>query len=303
MERRLENGETRLRVWTSRSDVHGLRQVLGEMDAGLPFSAEAFAARLMPWIDDDRWYRSMLFEAVTAMEADPLASLPWRMQPGRLVQGIALVEAGGGSAMLALIAAEELAGRSDDGQRLLFDCGYSLIAVVAGALKVERWRLDRTTQRIACVGEQHVAVGDWLVCNNRIEQILIRSAERDVVVLTLSVRGPCAGQVALECDTGSGLVIRHGMADPLASRMLPLLALLPDAEAGERRALLANLSRDGEPMLRWQAMRHWLAVDPAGALPRLRAMAGDDDDPAVRRVAGQSLTLVMRLQAERGYAG
>ena len=302
VERRFDEGERRLHEWHASEPVRELHAVLAALDGQASLDAAAFAAALAPWIDDSRWYRALLSEALAAMRADPLAALPWRMQPGRMVQGIALAEAGGGSAMLALVSADGVADAGPARERLLFDCGWSLVAMVAGTLKVEHWMLDREAMRISLLAERWLGPGEQVVLDNRREQLLIRSAPRDAVLLTMAVAGPLRNEPTLEFDR-SGAMLRQGCADPVVSRMLGLLALVPHGRREERRELLSALSADADPMLRWQAMRHWLVEDAAAALPRLRAMASADGDGAVRRAAMATLALVDRLAREPCDAG
>lgn len=290
--------------WRSDDAVQRLKRRLAELDAALPADAGAFAEALSPWIDDDGWCRDLIARSSAAMAADPLVALPLRLQSGTLVQGVALAEAGGGSAMLAVISAEALADAAGSAaaQRLAFDSGFSLVAVIAGEMLVERWQLDRLCGRVALIERRMLLCGAWLAVDNRVEQMLIRSAPRDVVILRLAVMGPTRQEPVLEYETAGGTLLGTGTADPVASRMLALLALVQDAPLGRRLALLERLSADGDPMLRWQAMRHWLASDVHGALARLRSMATEDADASVRRAATATLAMIARMQEGRDAA-
>jgi hypothetical protein len=294
--------------WRRSDAVRRLKRRLAELDTALPANAEAFAKALSPWIEDDAWYRDLIERGCAAMAADPMAPLPLRMQAGALVQGIALAEAGsamgGGSAMLAVTSADVLAGVAggEAAQRLVFDSGYSLVAVVAGELTVERWRLDRRSGRIALVERQTLRGGEQLAVDNRVEQLLIRHTPRDAVLLTMAVIGPVRSEPILEYETAGGTLLRAGTADPLVSRMLALLALVDEAPLDRRLVLLSRLSEDADPMLRWQAMRHWLASDVRGAMPQLRDMAQGDADAAVRAAATATLEMIAPMREARDAA-
>lgn len=290
--------------WRKSEPVQRLKRRLAELDAALPATADAFAEALAPWVENDAWCRDLIMRSCAAMASDPLLSLPLRLQTGTLVQGLALTEAGGGSAMLAVISAEALAEArgSEATQRLVFDCGYSLVAVIAGEMLVEHWQLDRDIGRVALFKRKTLRGGEWLAVDNRVEQMLIRSAPHDVVVLRLAVTGPARQEAVLEFDTGNGRLLRTGTGDPVASRMLALLALVQDAPLRRRLPLLERLSADGDPMLRWQAMRQWLASDAPAAMARLGSMAIDDTDASVRRAATATLTMIARMQEGRDAA-
>lgn len=295
-------GAAMIWAWQGRADVQALRERLAAMDAALPADAAAFAAALAPWLEDERWYRDLIGDACGALAGDPLAELPLGMQPGGTMRSLALIEVGGAGATLSHISADGLADAvaRGEGGRLLFGSGYSLVCPVAGMIEIEQWRLDRTSGAIARVACRTLAAGSRIACDNRQDQLLIRAAPRDAVVLSLSVTGPEKGEALLEFDAASGRLLRRGTADPAVSRMLLLLAIIPPKVEG-RSAVLASLSRDADPLMRWQAMRHWLAGDVPGALPRLRAMARRDGDGAVRSAARATLALLARLAG--GEAG
>ena len=291
--------------WQAREDVLALQQQLIAMDAVLPPDAEAFAAALSPWLDNDLWYRNLIEQGCLSMADDPLAEVPLGMQSGGVMQALALVEAGGACATLAQVNAAMLAMQAASGAAptVVFGSGYSLVVLLAGTMAVELWCLDRALGRISHVRSWEMRGGDHIALDNRTEQLLIRSAPRDAVLLNLCVTGPERREPTLEFDVVSGNLLRRGMADPVVSRMLLLTALVPAARTEERDALFNALSRDAEPLLRWQAMRHWLAAGARGAVPRLEAMAREDPDASVRAAAQATLGLLARMAGEAHDAG
>lgn len=298
-------GAALVRDWQARDDARGLRERLMRMDAALPPGVQAFAAELAPWLESDGWYRGLLERSCGAMSADPLADFPLGMQPGGMMRAIALVEAGGASATLALLSAEELraSARDDRRQALVFGGGYSVVSLLAGSIDVELWHRDGAAEHIVRGRSWTMHSGERMALDNQAEQMRILAAPRDAVILNMAVAGPPSGAVTLEFAVPGGALLRRGTADPAVSRMLALIELMPAAGAEGRCALLADLSEDAEPVLRWQAMRHCLAADVSGAMSRLTEMAGGDPDGAVRRAAQGTLALLAQRAGERAGAG
>ena len=305
LERARAIGAELMGAWQAREDVRALRDRLMAMDAALPADAMAFADALMPWLVNDGWYRDLIGTFCQSLSADALAELPMGMQSGGLMQALALIEAGGAYATLAQLGAERLAVQAGAGQarRLVFDSGFSLVFVVAGTIEVELWRLDRGNGNACLERTCRMGRGALLAQDNRTEQLIIHSAPTDALLLNMAVAGPDKSGPTLEFDAHSGQLLRRGTADPAVSRMLLLLPLIPTAGPEGRCELLSRLCRDADPMLRWQAMRYWLAEDARDALPVLTRMADDDADPSVRTAAKATMALIARMTREAAHAG
>lgn len=93
--------------------------------------------------------------------------------------------------------------------------------------------------------------------------------------------------------------LKSAAIEDASARSAMLLALLRSSGRSDAAAAFDRASRDDVFLLRWQAMREWLALDAATASPRLAEMAQDDPHDEIRSAARATLRLMEQRLAER----
>jgi len=140
------------------------------------------------------------------------------------------------------------------------------------------------------LGEMQLADGMTLRLDGRVRASLIEQAAGDVVTVAAVIRA-CAAPFQREYGLPDGELLRIATLDDGAARTQMLLTYLRHAGRADAGQWFDAATRDGAFFLRWAAMREWLALDALAALPRLRAMVGDDN-AEIRQAAEQTLPMV-----------
>lgn len=281
--------------WRRGAAATGVRDMLDAMGGDWPRDVAAFGARIAAWVDDAGWVEDFVAEGLGAMRADPMADIACRMQAQGGAQSLALVEARHGNALLGIVDA----ARAKPSPAVLIEEGYSAIRVLrAGGLTVRRHVLHPDSDRLQKGAEQQLADGDLLLLDTANEQIAMTRADSDVLLLCIAVSPRLGGRLAREYDCASGQPLRVACADPVASRLLALLALTAQSDRDDAADSLAALTGHPLPLLRWQAARYLAASEPVRALPVIHRLAREDADPGVRAAAGATAALFDRLAAK-----
>lgn len=171
--------------------------------------------------------------------------------------------------------------------------------VRAGGARLLRWRAGEAgpaqAMRKRSPQDGEVVVHD----GRRVAQVALAGAA-PTVTIAVQLRAEAA-PLMREYAVADGRLLRSATTDDGAARTAMLLTLLRVSgrrDAGDQFAA-ATLSADRHH--RWQAMREWLALDAAAALPRLAEMARRDAVPEVRAAAAVMRDRVeQRMSACRG---
>lgn len=285
------DGLAQARRWLARADVRALDAALQAMSADPRLTRAGFAARLRRWQTDRAWLDDWMDGATALLRADPFADYPW--QPRRTASGwdMALIASRHGQVTLSVLDAGAVAASST--QTLVLDSGFSLIMLLsAGTLDLFRYRLDRSADCLTGRGRVRLTGGACLHLDRSTEALVPLAASRDVLMVRIAVRPAAAGPRTREYAAATGRLLRLGHGDPCVSRMLALLPLIRDVPDDDALPLLGELAGHADPVLRWQAVREWVARAPAPARPAVAAMAQNDPDAALRMAAIRTLALI-----------
>jgi hypothetical protein len=285
--------------WRALDTVHLLAERLQQLTDEPPPDATIMAAALAPWLDDQSWVDRFVADHCRALADDPLTAMQFRLIQGRVAHGLLMLHCGAAEVTLNWIDAAALPTAVD--QHVLLMSALSVVVVVrANGLVARRYALDTEDGVDRLMAQPPAALhdGQVIAIDCRRESLNLLTAAGDAVLLRFNLLLPfTAAQRTFACDTG--LPMGAAMGDDGASRMLPLLAIPRMAGAGSRAAgVLADLSADSDPVLRWAAMREYLVADTPAALDALRHMADRDDDAGVRRVAAQTLEMLIVKRSE-----
>lgn len=265
--------------------------------------AEAVADRATMLLTDADWARELLAPLIAALAHDDWIDPPLRFSRDALRTGAILFDHPNVTITAAVLSGQTLAAQPPP-----------TTMVVPGRLSVVRyergggatlvlWRADRakadfsaaTALPLRPAGAVRLTDGLVRRIDGRTHAQLIEGAASDVVTLTATIRTDSAG-VMREYALTDGALIRVAALTDAASRTQMLTAFLRHAGRADATDAFDTASRDPAHFARWAAMRDWLALDAATALPRLRAML-DDPHAEIRAAAAQMVPLVEeRLQ-------
>lgn len=263
----------------------------GLHDAGARQAADAIAALF----SDATAVAGLLAPLVTALRDDPAFEPPLRVQRDGLRTGAVLIDHPVATITASVTAAAALA-QLPPAATVVVPGRMTVVRYHrAGSARLDRWRLEGE----GCVADAPVRLRDGMVLqvDGRRHATMLADAACDVVALTAVIRAEAAVHMR-EHDRASGAPVRLATLDEGASRSLMLLSLLRLSGRADAAEAFEQATRAPAHHLRWAAMREWLALDIAAALPRLRSMAMGDPHDEVRAAASTMLPVVQaRLAA------
>lgn len=255
--------------------------------------AEAVAAAAMRLLADGDWVPALLAPLIAALGHDPWLEPPLRVNRDGLRCGAILFESPAVSITASVLSATALAALPPPASVVV----PGRMSVVryhrGGGARLHLWRADRadadfaTAMAARCVPVGMVRLDDGLVrrIDGRTHAQLIEGATSDIVSITATVRAGAA-PVMREYDRADGRLLRAAALDDAGARTAMLATLLRHLGHADSEAF-DHASRDPAPFVRWDVMREWLALDVAGALPRLHEMTTDPQ--AEIRTAAQAM--------------
>lgn len=268
-------------------------------------AAERAAARAEALLSDSGWAAALLAPLVRALADDPLFEPPFKFHRDALRVGAVLFDCPVASIAASVTSATAMAMLPPP-RTIVFTGRIAITRTIrAGAARLARWQAEppdahfRADRAAPCrsLGSEPLRDGAVHRTDGRREAQLVCDAAADVVTLVATIRTGAA-PLLREYDRASGALIRMGDADDRPSRTEMLLRLLRVTGRADAAPCFADATRAPFFHLRWAAMREWLALDAAAALPRLATMARDDSNPEVRAAAERMLPIVERRLAE-----
>ncbi|KQT32032.1 hypothetical protein ASG29_09255 [Sphingomonas sp. Leaf412] len=258
--------------------------------------ADALTRAGVDLLRDPSWVPDLLGPWIAALRRDPWYDPPLRAARDPLRTGAVLMEGERAVLVASVLSAAAMAARP-----------RATTLAVSGRVSVTRYHRAGGATLLAweagAAGDDFSAAaapvatplppralsdGDVLTLDGRTQAFLIEGAARDVVTLTVAPKGD---GLTREYDRATGRLRRIATNDEAGSRTRMLLTLLRSCERTDAGACFDAATRDAAFHLRWAAMREWIALDAAAALPRLREMA-DDPHAEVRAAARATIPLV-----------
>ena len=259
--------------------------------------ADQAAARATLLLADTAWVGALLKPLVAALAQDPLAEPPFRVQRDALKLGAVLIDHPAMTITASVLSATALA-ELPAAATLVVPGKLSVVRYHRGSGHLLLWRTGPVAADFGaataspCRPASAVRLTDGLVrrIDGRTHAQLIEPLS-DIVTLTATIHAGAA-PISRQYDRTSGRFLRAAALDDWPSRAELMLAFLRHAGRSDAADAFDVASRDTAHFLRWAAMREWLALDAAAALPRLREMTGDPH-PEVRAAARTMLAKVM----------
>jgi hypothetical protein len=253
------------------ADLPALAQLLGDHAA-----AQAFAA-------------SMITPLLASLQAEPLAQLPLGHACAPGMTRLRLASHGRTALSLLAVARREqtmpVSALFEDGEV------HEIILAGAGEALVHRLTSERLESETVAL-----APGTRLVRNGPDTARQITGVTRPLLLLQC-VREPANPAPSREIALADGRLLKTISACKRTSQQIMALAVLGALEHRPALPDMARLARDGSAPrdLRWEALRHTLALDAGEGLAVLAAVAGDPADA----LCGAATALQAQLLASR----
>lgn len=279
------------RAWHREPDV---AEALGELEAfGEGAALEDCPALERLFVDGEgagRIAASLVRHLGATMRAEPLGHPP--MRHGFTGEVSTLLLARRGRAQLLLQAKEPRAQRPFE--TVSFSDALRYEAVLAGEARATIVRRCERAGRDAELYEERLAIGPGarLAFDCRSEALLVEEVSRRLVSLRLH-RPAASPAPTTEHVRESGRFLGQSCGDLTVSRHEMMVALLGRMERAEAAPVFAVMAAgQGDPSLRWQALRECLALDSASGFAALAEVAGRHDDPLCADAAALRAHLV-----------
>lgn len=254
-------------------------------------AAEVVAARIEPLLRNPDWLGAAIAPMLAEMARDPMHDPPIRFQRGAECATVLLLDHPVATVTLGLRAPRDTAPGA-----LMVASGrlWMLRVLRGGGGWIERRAISsaaRISDAAGAIAAEPLRDGGLVRIDGRREATLLVPGAAPALTLTASIHADAAPLVrAWRRDDGT--FERAASGDDRASRHEMLLRFLRAVDRRDAVPAFEAASRDGSYALRWAAVREWLALDAATAMPRLAAMAARDPHRAVRGAAARTLRAV-----------
>lgn len=247
-------------------------------------SLDRAVALIRPFLEDIGWFEALLSAECARITDDPLHLPAFRASRNGAARHLVFARTERIWVTATIVDPVQRAG-----PWLHFSGRYALCRPLNRALSADAYRIENG--RSVATGPRRCPVGAVIAVDERRETLRFRPEGAPLLMLRAQV-APMRPVVSRLFDANSGAPQAQAQADEGRARGLMLLSLLRmqarrDAGAHFADALLACL-----PTQRWAAMREYLALDTASALPALQHMAQAEEDAGVRMMAQRTLAQI-----------
>ncbi len=278
------------------SSLEPIARLNRELDAAPGAEAEAILACGRRFLEDPDAARSCLDLMNSFAERDFFFRPPLPNLSGEVHTGLLLLDRPQLTMLLAVASPDALATKRKIRRgpaSIAFPGALSVYKFVkAGRATLSFWETSGPAWegrgRCRLVERRPIDDGEILELDGRYQGFVVDRAEGDLVYVHTSTPVGAAPLVA-EYDSVTLEFIGGSSADEASSRTLMMLSLLRLMDRGDAAPLFSEALGSSHFYARWHAMREYLALDPALALPHLREMAEADPHPEVRVAAARTL--------------
>ncbi len=245
---------------------------------------DAACAQIRPLLADIGWLDGLIGDQCRAMARDPLHLPPLRASRAGPMRHLLLART---ERLWMTVTVIDPAEGTENAGPIHFSGRYTLCRVMGAVpLRVQGFRLRG--ERAVATGEAMQAPGTVIALDERVAAWRIMPGERPVTMLRAQIAppGPVMAHVH---DSVGGARLSSSSGDEGYARSLMMLSLLRLQKRADAAPLFEEAVTAALPHQRWAAMREYLALDTAAALPSLENMAIRDADAEVRALAEATL--------------
>jgi hypothetical protein len=261
--------------WLVQPDVAALSDELNEFGCGKPLGELPALQHLVTRLADarhliDDWQRTFVAE----LDGNRLGHVPFKHNYSAGFATVRLFESG--RASLSLLVYEEMA-ESALPQAAAFSDREQVEIVLAGRADVLLHRFG-TDQAMPETVRKVLRAGSVINLIGRDDSRHIHNVTGSLLVLQLS-RAAVDPQPVREINLADGSLLHQASGAKRESQLLMAMAVLTEMGRTDAAPRLAQMADEGPSHLRWEAVRHTLALDPVlgfGLLGEI-AMNGQDE--------------------------
>lgn len=282
------------RAWRADAPLRHVEAAFAGMRAD---DIAAVGAAAVALLSDPSWIAPLFAPLVAALAEDPWFEPPWRVTRDPLRTTVQLLDLPAGTLSATVFDGTALARPA--GTATLAASGRLVVARYhrAGGARLLRWSAGRADDTFSAAAAPPLvplpplplADGDVVAIDGRTDAHWIEGGGGEVVAVTFATR---AAGLMREYDRATGRLRRAATTDEDESRTRLLLTLLRIDGRRDAAPCFAAATHAPAFHLRWSAMREFLALDPAAALPRLRELALSDPHGEVRATARSVVPMV-----------
>jgi hypothetical protein len=286
--------------WLAKPEVAPVASALAQYAQGAALDELPALARIVSDLESGRDFVSCWVEAgIAALGREPLCQIAHRHSCSPGLSTMRLLSAGGAS--LTVLAYEQrpemahpaTASFVDREQRELVLAGKGFV------LFHERVGQSSTDERVRS-RELHLLAGRTVslapLCESR--QVLWVEGRMLVLQLARSSHNP---RPTCEYRLSDGALVRQASGDKRASQLEMAMAVLGAMHRRDAVPAIARHASHGAPHLRWDALRHIVALDPVRGVSLLGDIASVEHDPLTapaRNLRQDLLARFPQLEAE-----
>ena len=284
------------------------RSLVARFDALPAGDADTVAASATALLAEADWVGVLLAPLLAAVGGDHAVEPPLRVMRDRLRIGAILFDHPAVSISAAVLSGRVLAALPPPPSVVVPGCLTIVRYQRAGGARWRGWDAGpvapdftaATAVPLRPLPDRPLRDGEVVRYDGRVAGALLLGAggagDDDVVTVTALVR-PGAAPLAREYALPAGTLLRVAAVGEETSRTHMLLTLLRFSGRADAASCFEEATRSAAFHLRWSAMREWLALDVAAALPRLTRMAATDPHPEVRAAARATLPMTRERRA------
>ncbi|RJF85906.1 hypothetical protein [Sphingomonas cavernae] len=275
-------------MWRDHPAREALRHLLDECAVA---DVEVMAGTIVTHLAKGDPVAGLMADLGAMLEQEPFFDPPCATIDDEVHRGIVILDHPVAIVTLSVASADRIAARKALGHGAGSVGTSGAVSVIrfhrAGGARLRFWHCEGATCS-ASGAPQACRDDDVLIVDGRSRGFVIESCESDIVMLRVTLK---RGQAAMrrEYDAASGALVGVASNDEAASRSQMLLTLLRIAGRQDAADCFHDAIASETHFLRWHAMREYLALAPAAALPLLRRMATHDPHDEVRLAAHATL--------------
>ena len=266
-------------------------------------SAAAVLDAARNFLDDEQAVTLCLAPLIEAALSDPFFRPPLRHGSSPVHTGLLLFDRPELMIFLSVVSAEAVAAKRvfrQGGASIILPGTHSLYKFLkSGEATLSIWEAPEVNAGFSSAAgttcrraeRRLMRDGETLELDGGRHTFVIDHAVSDIVYLHATTQVGAA-PLSVQYDSESLEFVGASSTDEASSRAHLMLSLLRSMDRRDAAPVFEAMLESPHFYMRWAAMRDFLALDAARAVPHLQEMARSDRHPDVREAAAQTLALL-----------